>query len=144
MNPTLLSFLLALSFNVLADVGDMGGGRLLISGLDAGLGSGGRLQNENGSGSAGGGRLVYSKKLFVLPTDLIEGFISAEGSYTKLVDIQDGIEELNNVTVTLEKTIISIINNSGIDIKNVLLIDGRELEFESHLIATDKGDMGGG
>lgn len=89
-------------------------------------------------GDMGGGRAHM-----VLPTSEVEAFISKDGTYTTILDLQDGIEKLNGVRLTPVNTILDISNPARNNIESIILRNGAELQL-NRIQAASGGDMGGG
>jgi predicted acetyltransferase len=76
----------------------------------------------------------------VLPVADIEAVVSKDGTYARIIDIQEGFENFNGLSVNSEKLIINI--STDMNIGRIILNNGNSIYERS--ISDGGGDMGGG
>jgi len=100
------------------------------------------LTAHAGSGDMGGGRAFTAKKI-AIPNNLIDGVVSKDGIYSRLIDIQEGYENFEGIQVTPTQTIFDLKKPSRVDLDILILNNGWNLNLDA-LRVLDGGDMGGG
>lgn len=93
-------------------------------------------------GDMGGGRSRHVK-LFSITTSEVEAFMAKDGTYTKISDLQEGLEKLNGVFVTPKRTLLDLSTTGKLGLETLILRNGREIKLDV-LKSSSGGDMGGG
>lgn len=126
MKAELILLLTIASLSTFAFSGDMGGGRSLV------------VPNLNLRANP-----LQAGKTLVIPNNNIEAVISQDGVYSRLIDIQEGYERFNGISIDRQNTIFDLNKPTLIDIHTIILMNGTILDI-GDIYGKHGGDMGGG
>lgn len=126
MKAVIILLLAIASLHTFSFSGDMGGGRSLV------------LPNL-----ALRSNPLQAGKTLVIPNNNIEAVISQDGVYSRLIDIQEGYERFNGISIDRLNTTLDLNKPTQIDIHTIILMDGTILDI-GDIYGKHGGDMGGG